>query len=153
MTQGDLRLRKLKSRLNAEALQVAGKYGATSYDDEGATWLHVQDFKLPEGWNRSKVGILIDIPVVGLGYPHVAPQWFWTSRDLKTRDGAGIGHFFSAGSNSNSEYERQGWAHFCIHVNIWKPAGGSDLRQGHSLLTYLDLINTVFHDHKTLRLG
>src|SRR5664279_4700196 len=75
-----------KSRLQAEALLLAGRYGGVAYDKMDGAWLHVARFPLPRGWNKPSVEILIDIPVGVPGYPSVAPQWFWTDRDLRTEE-------------------------------------------------------------------
>lgn len=136
------------SRLQAEAIQIGMRYGEVSFDRSDGTWLHVPHFTMPPGWNCRVVGILIDVPAGTPGYPMVQPQWFWTNQDLATGDGTQIGHFFTG--DDNQTYQAQGWGHFCVHLDDWKPAGGLNLRSGHSLMTYLNLIWTIFHDHGTL---
>ncbi|MBF6446607.1 hypothetical protein IU429_02895 [Nocardia elegans] len=136
------------SRLKSEAVLIGMRFGEASYDQKDGAWLHVPHFGMPQGWNTDTVGILIDVPWGTPGYPVVAPQWFWTNRDLATNDGTSIDHFFTG--DRDPAYQSQGWGHFCVHLNDWKPANGLSLRSGHSLLTYLNLIWTIFHDHGTL---
>lgn len=140
------------SRLEAEVLLLARRYGAVSYDRADGAWVYVERFPVPHGWNKSEVEILIDIPWSSPGYPSVAPEWFWTDRDLKTSDNHSIGHFFTAGTAAgNGEYLDRGWGHFCVHLNEWRPAGASNPSSGHNLLSYLNLISMIFHDQRRLR--
>jgi hypothetical protein len=139
------------SRLQAEATLIAQRFGPTRFDRDAGSWLYIEKFKLPRGWNKNAVDILIDVPSATPGYPSVAPQWFWVDHDLRTNDGRPIGHFFEAGQNDSREYAAKGWGHFCIHVNEWRPADAFSLAKGHSLLTYASLIQAVFHDHKRLK--
>lgn len=127
---------------------VGQRYGNVSYDQSGGTWFHVPNFPVPRGWSHSHIDILIDIPIGAVSYPQVAPQWFWTSKYLRTDDGRTIDHFFINRSNEK-EHGEKGWGHFCIHPKSWEPAG-ANLRVGHTLLSYLDLIAVVFKDRKTL---
>lgn len=130
------------------------KYGEVKYDKMDGAWLFIPTFDLPSGWNKSQVGVLIDIPWSTPGYPSVAPQWFWTDEDLETADGQSIGHFFTSGTHGGAqEYRDQGWGHFCVHLNEWRPASGANWLSGHSLITYLDLIRAIFHDRQTLSGG
>lgn len=141
-----------KSRLQAEVHLLAQRYGEVDFDKQDGTWVHIGSFAVPPGWNKQRVEILIDIPHGNPGYPSVAPQWFWTDRDLTTADGRAISHFFTSGGSNlaDKSYTAKGWGHFCIHVQTWRPASGLRLREGHSLLSYLDLIAAVFRDRKTL---
>lgn len=145
-----LETRARVGRLRTEALKLAQTYGEVDFDTTDGTWLHVPNFKLPTGWNFDVVSILIDIPTGVPGYPSVAPQWFWTNKSLRTSDGQPIGHFF-VNHADDQRYANQGWGHFCIHVNEWRPAPGNRWTHGHSLVTYLDLIRMVFRDQRTLR--
>lgn len=141
-----------KSRLKAEVHLLAQRYGRVNFDTQDGTWVHISSFQVPPGWNKRRVEILIDIPPGNPGYPSVAPQWFWTDRDLTTADGRSISHFFTEGNASiaDENYTEKGWGHFCIHTETWRPASGFKLREGHSLLSYLDLISTVFRDRTRL---
>ena len=141
-----------KERLKAEALHLGRRYGEIEYDREDGMWFHVKNFGLPPGWNKKSVNILIDIPAGNPGYPSVSPQWFWVDRLLRTDDGRAIGHFFAeAGtSHADSQYLANGWGHFCIHVDAWRPSRTATFTNGHSLSNYLDLIDMVFRDRRTL---
>ncbi|WP_420323372.1 E2/UBC family protein [Kribbella antibiotica] len=130
---------------------IAQRYGPVRFDREEGSWLYIEKFQLPQGWNKRTVDILIDIPHGTPGYPSVAPQWFWVDHDLRTDDGRSIGHFFPAGSAGSGEYAEKGWGHFCIHVQEWQPAGPFSLDDGHTLLTYATLVQAVFRDRNTLR--
>ncbi|MFF7637045.1 E2/UBC family protein [Kitasatospora sp. NPDC008050] len=141
-----------RSRLQAEVQLIAQHYREVNFDTKDASWLHVGRFPVPRGWNRPHVEILIDVPHGNPGYPSVAPQWFWTDRDLRTSDGRSIQHFFTSADYSlaDQSYLDKGWGHFCIHVTSWHSSNGLRLREGHTLLSYLDLIAAVFRDRKRL---
>lgn len=151
MTTYDLDARKRIGRLRAESMYITRQFGDVRFDQEDGTWFYVTSFELPNGWNKSTVELLIDIPSGTPGYPSVAPQWFWTDHDLCTHRGLPIGHFFKA--NPDQIHDAKGWGHFCVHANEWRPSRGTDLKNGHSLITYLNLIRTIFHDHRTLSGG
>jgi hypothetical protein len=142
--------------LEAEVLYLARRFGPVRYDDQDATWLLIETFPIPTGWNKRQVSILVDVPAGTPGYPQLAPQWFWTDRDLRTSLGQPIAHFFAGagtGGGTNQEHWQRGWGHFCLHVRSWHPVLATaqrDLRAGDSLLTYLELIAMVFHDRRTL---
>jgi Prokaryotic E2 family E len=141
-----------RSRLRAEMQLIAARYGAAECDQTDATWVHVPHFPLPRGWSKHEVEILVDIPYSHPGYPSVAPEWFWTDKDLRTSDDRPINHFFTEGYASyvDRQYLDKGWGHFCIHVPGWRAASGPRMREGHTLLSYLDLIATIFRDRTTL---
>lgn len=145
------RTRRL-SRLKAESILLGRRYGKVAFDQSDGTWLHIPDFPIPPDWNTDIVELLIDIPhATPGGYPSIAPQWFWTNDDLRTKNGKSIGHFFTQSTTFVDQGHRENnWGHFCLHVNYWQPSGGSNLRAGHSLLTYVDLIGAVFRDWRTL---
>ncbi|GAA2133169.1 hypothetical protein GCM10009760_09050 [Kitasatospora kazusensis] len=144
-----------RSRLQAEVQLLAQRYRDVSFDRQDASWVHIGRFPVPGGWNRPQVEILIDVPHGNPGYPSVAPQWFWTDRDLRTSDGRAIQHFFTSGGSSLADrsYTTKGWGHFCIHVTSWLPSSGLRIREGHNLLSYLDLIAAVFRDRQRLAGG
>jgi len=147
----DLATRTRIGRLQTEALELARRYRSVSYDREDGTWFYIEKLAMPPGWNKQYVDILIDIPWGNPGYPSVAPQWFWTDQDLATSSGRSIQHFFTRGSSfADRQHLDKGWGHFCVHINQWRPAGGRNWQQGHSLISYLDLIKTIFRDRKRL---
>jgi Prokaryotic E2 family E len=141
-----------KSRLRAELQLLAARYGEVDSDKEDGGWVYIDRFPLPPGWSLDEVAILVDIPYGNPGYPRVPPQWFWTDKDLTTSNGRSIGHFFTQRSSNlaDNRYLDEGWGHFCIHVTAWRPSSGLRLQEGHTLLSYLDLIATIFRDRKTL---
>ncbi|MGH3871805.1 MAG: hypothetical protein ACRDSR_09895 [Pseudonocardiaceae bacterium] len=148
----DLETRRRLSRLKAEALLLAQRFGEVRFDTESGTWFHVERFPIAPGWNKTHIELLIDIPHGTPGYPSVPPEWFWTDRDLRTKKRQPLNHFFTRGPGSDKEHHHQGWGHFCVHLIGWRPAG-TDLRQGHSLATYLNLIAAIFRDRHTLSGG
>lgn len=141
-----------KSRLAAEAQLLARRYGEVAYDRQDGSWIHIARFPIPQGWNKPFVEILIDIPWGVPGYPTQAPTWFWTDRDLRTHEGRAIGHFFSAAGSTHAdrEYLDKNWGHFCVHLREWRPSSGAAILNGHNLLTYMNLIDTVFRDRVRL---
>jgi len=144
-----------KSRLRAELQLLAARYGTVNSDQRDGAWIYVPHFPLPRGWNKREVEILIDVPYGNPGYPHVPPEWFWTDRKLAASDGRPISHFFNQRSQNYRNYADRmyldkGWGHFCVHLTAWRPAAGLRLREGHTLLSYLDLIATIFRDRRTL---
>ena len=140
-----------KSRLAAERVDLQARYGVVTMDEMDGTWVHIHRMRLPEGWNREAVAILIDIPHGNPGgYPHVPPMWFWTDRSLCAANGAGIQHFFTTGSHAASHYIEKEWGHFCVHVQSWSPAGGNELSCGDNLLSYVELISSIFLNRQEL---
>jgi Prokaryotic E2 family E len=141
-----------KSRLRAELQLIAARYGEVESDQQDGAWVYVPEFPLPPGWSQDVVDVLIDIPYGNPGYPRVPPEWFWIDKALTASDGRPINHFFTQDSSSytDRQYLEKGWGHFCVHVTAWRPAGGLRLTEGHTLLSYLDLIATIFRDRKTL---
>jgi len=151
----DLDVVRRKSRLQTEVLQLAERYGEVTYDSTDGEWVHVSCFPLPPGWNKIEVEILIDIPHGRpAGYPIVAPDWFWTDRELRTNDGKSIKHFFTERGAYNNPTDRQyldkGWGHFCVHLTEWRPVAGSRYREGHTLSSYLNLMALIFRDRGAL---
>lgn len=147
---GDLETRRRLSRLRAEALLLSQRFGDVRFDTKGGTWFYVERFPIPPGWNKAHIEVLIDIPHGTPGYPSVPPEWFWTDHDLRTDGDQPLNHFFTRGPGSDKEHLNQGWGHFCVHLIGWRPLGGADFAQGHSLVTYLNLIAAIFHDRSTL---
>lgn len=147
----DFETTKRVSRLDTESRALSRRYRSVRYDKLDGAWLYIGGFTIPPGWNRSTIEVLIDVPHGTPGYPSVAPEWFWTDHDLKTDNGRSISHFFTQGSgHTNPQYLDKGWGHFCIHIKSWQPASGLNLASGHSLITYLNLIGTVFNDRRRL---
>jgi hypothetical protein len=146
----DLETRRRLSRLKTEALMLSRRFSDARFDTESGTWFYVERFPIAAGWNKSHIEILIDIPHGTPGYPSVPPEWFWTDHDLRTNEGQSLNHFFTRGPSTDREHLDHGWGHFCVHLIGWRPAGGADMLRGHSLLTYLDLIATIFRDRRTL---
>lgn len=146
----DLETQKRLNRLNTEAIYLGRKYGVVNYDRTDGTWLHIAKFPLGPGWNKSFVELLLDVPHASPGYPQIAPTWFWTDRDLATKDGRSIKHFFISGSShADNIHLDKGWGHYCVHVRSWHPSSGFAITQGDSFLTYVELIRVVLHDKRT----
>ncbi len=121
------------------------------YDREDGSWLHVEQLSIPAGWNRSTADILIDIPHGSPGYPQIAPEWFWTNRDLATQSGHAISHFFKLGSQGvDEEHWRKGFGHFCIHLISWHPFSGPTFERGDTLVAYLHVIQQVFQEQRRI---
>lgn len=147
----DLATQARIERLRVESVIVARRYGPVRFDQSAGTWFMVDQFPIAQGWNQPYVAILLDIPSGTPGYPQVPLDFFWTDRDLATDDGRNIGHFFTAVSGYNDHIHLdKGWGHFCIHAQSWHPAPNSDPKRGDGILTYLELVHTVFRDRKTL---
>lgn len=147
----DLATQKRVGRLQTEAHDLGRRFGSVSFDREDGAWFYVEKLAMPPGWNKQSVGILIDIPWGTPGYPSLAPEWFWTDDDLATSSGKSINHFFTHGSGySDRQHLDKGWGHFCVHLNQWQAKSGSSWRQGHSLVSYVDLIQAIFRDHRRL---
>jgi hypothetical protein len=146
----DFETRRRLSRLRAEALLLSQRFGDVRFDTRSGTWLYVERFPISPGWNKAHIELLIDIPPGTPGYPSVPPEWFWTDHDLRTEQDQPLNHFFTRGPGTDKEHLSQGWGHFCVHLIGWRPMGGADFMRGHSLVTYLDLIATIFRDRRTL---
>ncbi len=148
----DLATKARIERLRAESIVVARRFGPVRFDQSDGTWFLIDQFPIARGWNQNQVAILLDIPSGTPGYPHIQLDLFWTDRELTTDDGQKIGHFFDEASpyQGSQEYYNKGWGHFCIHLQSWHPSPENDVTHGDSILTYLEVINSVFRDRKKL---
>ena len=90
-------------------------------------WFILTRLVLTPGWSLDATDTLILIPP---GYPTTPPDNFYTSPDLRLKNGAMPGNATPA-----SQLGRQ-WLQFSYHVEDWQPH--ADSRQGHNLLTFLE---------------
>ena len=89
-------------------------------------WFILTRFALAAGWSLDTTDTLVLIPS---GYPTIPPDNFYTSPDLRLKNGAMPGNATPA-----SQLGRP-WLQFSYHVEDWQPH--ADYRQGHNLLTFL----------------
>lgn len=117
--------------------------GNVEWDWEDYMWVMIKNFKLPRGWSKPTVPLLIEIPRT---YPDALPKevGFYTEKRLTDRKGFATSHYFQEMGSLN-KYADRGWAWLCIHVNKWNPK--TDIRKGDNLMTICNLI------HNTLSTG
>jgi len=81
----------------------------------GAAVITIRDFPLPDGWSRPTIRVTFVAPV---GYPLAKPDFFWTSPELRLRDGA-MPHAAvpMLMHEANGEFQLR----FSWHLNEWNP--------------------------------
>ena len=91
-------------------------------------WILFKEFKLPLGWNRDVMELLIIIPPA---YPATSPDNFYTSTGLKTSAGAQPGNY----SEPVPQFGKQ-CGQFSYHLDgEWHPA--ADIFKGDNLQTFV----------------
>jgi hypothetical protein len=68
-----------------EKLKREHRTAACEVLSSGAAMITIRDFPLPSGWSHSSTLMKFVAPV---GYPLAKPDFFWTSPELRLRDGA-----------------------------------------------------------------
>ena len=117
------------------------------YGEEAVTWAHdyswvaVDTFRLPPGYNRRSTSILILFPEqygTGAGF-----RDFFVQVGLRHQRGM-LPHFFERypyGDRDNAfvaELKSKGWAYVCLHQDAWTPRD--------TILTYLTQVYTWMSD-------
>ena len=86
------------------------EYGpdALNWDYEDYTWVQILNFRLPPGWSKSCVPLLIEIPPT---YPEALPRdvGFYTEKGLRDRNGFTTDHYFEENRSLN-KYTDKNWA-------------------------------------------
>jgi hypothetical protein len=92
-------------------------------------WVRIDHFQLPPGWNKEEVALLI---LIRPGYPTTPPDNFLVDNDLRLENGELPGSISQGQSHLG-----QSWLQFSYHVDPadWNP--GTNILDGHNLLTFL----------------
>ncbi len=116
-----------RRRHEIELLQK--KYGVLEVGSS-LNYVLFKEFRLPEGWNREYIELLVLIPG---GYPITPPDNFYVTPGLRTKAGSNPGSY-SEGQNHIGRI----WGVFSVHVNTntWSPLA-DNLLEGSNLLTYI----------------
>ena len=91
-------------RIRAEAKQLSIAYPRLSIADD--TWIVVDDFRLPVGWEPNRTRVMITPPP---NYPQSAPDGFYLASKLRRQNGEKLvspGHYFATYHNP---YADLGW--------------------------------------------
>ena len=115
-------------RLDRELELVAACFGELLVAPD-QTWLSIQRWPLPPGWNQATTRVLVQIPA---GYPAVPPDNFCTDPDLRLDGGAEPGN-----SSAGAQVGGFVWRQFSFHVEggDWRPHAA--VEKGHNLLTFV----------------
>jgi hypothetical protein len=93
------------------------------------------------------VSLLIQVATHSPCYPRIKPDSFWTDKDLRTRDGEELAHFFDERTEwVDQRFTEKGWAQYSFHLDAWEPVLDSrtEFTHGDSLVSYLDAIANIF---------
>jgi hypothetical protein len=80
----------------------------------GTAVVHLKEFALSPGWNRSRANVYFVVPV---GYPIARPDTFWTDADLRLASG---GTPLNTGNNQ-AEGVPPNLLWFSWHPSTWNP--------------------------------
>lgn len=104
------------------------EYGELEYDPEIA-WILFKKFKVPSGWNKNVIELLIIIPPA---YPSTAPDNFYVPLDFRL-DNNQLGDCHT--ESPVNLIERQ-WGQFSYHLDgEWHPS--SNILEGDNLLSFM----------------
>jgi len=107
---------------------IRSKYGAVEAGPN-LEWVRIDHYPLPPGWNKEEVALLI---LIRPGYPTTPPDNFLVDNDLRLENGELPGSISQGQSHLG-----QSWLQFSYHVDPadWNP--GTNILDGHNLLTFL----------------
>ncbi len=126
-------------RILGEVQLLAARFRHVEYDDDNLAYVIIKDFDLPEGFNKKRATLLIDL---GPDYGRFPPQDWYLSRRLR-RNGQTPGHYFET-SYPQKTYCQQGYAWYCCHIQRWQPNAYSMI-QGDNLLTAVEAVYRALH--------
>jgi hypothetical protein len=105
------------------------------YEPDGH-WILFENFALPDGWDRKKVDIALQIPAT---LPGQEPYAFWTKGDLCLETG-GVRGNYSFPSSDNIPFTSDNlWGKFSWGLNGWAP--GSAPGEGTGMVHFVYSIN------------
>jgi len=127
-----------KKRILQEVSQISMRH-PVQIDDNNLNYITVMKFNLNKHFSQRTTSLLIEIPS---GYPQVPPIHFYMQKTL-TYKGRCPTHYFKEDSSLfNNKLSHLGWGKYCLHIKgSWRPS--SNILDGDSLLTFLELIKTV----------
>lgn len=113
-------------RRKEEAEILKRKYGSLEHGPN-LDWIKFNEFRLPPGWNRAAIEVLVLIPP---GYPTTPPDNFYVRNGLRLADGRVPTNYSESQSVLGGS-----WAVFSFHSQGWN--GSNDYREGDSLLGFV----------------
>lgn len=117
----------LERRLQEVAL-LRARYGELDHGPN-VEWLVFQAFKLPPGWNRGTMRLLVLVPP---GYPMTPPDNFYVEPGLRLASGVTPGNYSEPASHLG-----QNWGQFSHHVETSDWTASANILDGHNLLTFM----------------
>ncbi len=140
-----------KNIITEQVYDIASKLfrDGITFDEEGANWMVVPTYKLPQNWHHiaKTTPLLIKFPD---NYPSEPPIGFYMKADIPE---SANGHFFNAAYHeADKEPLSYGWKWYCVYVPAgqWNPAPikqRGDWNQGDNIWTYFKLIAEVLESH------
>lgn len=112
---------------------VHHRYGPIRTDPD-LTWLVIERWPLPEGWNMAQTPVLILLPP---GYPTTPPDNFYVDAGLRTADGGQPGN-----TSVQTPIPGDSWLMFSHHVVSGDWAPHAETEKGHNLLTFLEGVSS-----------
>ncbi len=122
------KIMKNPERTIAEINLLSTHFGTVEYDPDNPSWVLIERFDLPPGFNRRWCEVLI---VLGELYPELPPQDFYLSRGL-TKNGRVSSHYFER--FSGKRYCDKGFAWYSFHIKRWR-SNPYNMVPGDNLLT------------------
>jgi len=108
-----------------KALRKEG-YSIDAIEADGWAYVIFHEYVVPSGYTRRATELLLKIP---MSYPNGRPDMFWTSEDLKLKDGR-----IPQNADLIESVQGTSWRRFSWHPQNWNP-GVDNLR------TYLEFVN------------
>lgn len=131
-------MRNMSRQQRLERIRHEAAYAAAYFSsnrsvcvDPDGSWVMIENFPLPAGYNYQETSILILLPP---DYPLSVRDWFYLDPGLERLDGKPLPHYRFAGH----DLEAAGWKAGCLHIRSWRPA--ENFWDGHCLLTICQLI-------------
>lgn len=118
----------MRDRIQAELEILREIYGDVQAGPDG-DWVLINGYKLPPGWNKEQIKLLILIPP---GYPTTPPDNFYVNNELRLANGSVPGS-----TTCDKQIQGKPWLQFSYHVESpsWSPH--ADILKGHNLLTFM----------------
>jgi len=116
----------MSERMKKEIELLTKKFGNVQCD-ENLEWILIDNYPLPQGWNRNETDVLLLVPA---GYPSTKPYGFRVPEGLRLTSGA-----MPTNYNEKHVMLERNWGQFSISVEEWKPT--DDVISGHNLVTFM----------------
>ena len=113
-------------RLLQEVEILRKQYGELEYDPN-VTWILFKEFKLPSGWYKEYIELLIKVPS---GYPSIPPDNFFVPTGFKLASGQPIDRCTLV-----APFLDKAWLQFSYHIDgEWNPS--ENILEGDNLMSF-----------------